>query len=166
MPERKWSLKPAALTKKLERFSKAASPLRRQQSLPSFPTHGRRIGSYEPPPPLPDHLPPRTRCLTPTPSEVAPEEHVRLHEQPQSRLLSLPDELLVMIYRLVMGNKSRHIVRRRHKLGHTSCIARSREPDACREAECRGLKNPSGLCILSGPGSGNLIQLLQSCRKV
>jgi hypothetical protein len=178
MKERKQSLTSILLFKTLDRFSGHSRPLdnntspntyplRRRQSapVPSSPTHGRRIERYEPPPPLSQHIPPRTHCLTPPRFEISTEEPVVLHEQIQSPLLNLPKEVLLMIYERVVGIRVLHIVRRRDKLGHTLCISTG-EPDDCKEAKCRGLKLPTGLYARSGHGSGDLIQLLQTCRKV
>lgn len=68
-----------------------------------------------------------------------------------------------MIYEQLLADNVFHIVRRREKLGHTRCRA-YREPDQCVPTRCRGLKLPSG--FHAGFGDGDLIQVLQSCRRV
>jgi hypothetical protein len=84
-------------------------------------------------------------------------------EQTESPLFKLPREIRQMIYEQLLGGNVFHIVRRRKKLGHTRCRA-YREPDQCIPTRCRGLKLPSG--VHAGYGDGDLIEVLQSCRRV
>lgn len=139
---------------------------RRRHSMPtpSSPTHGRKISNYQPPPPLLPHPPPHTHCITPPLIETDTSEQPRFDEQPQSKLLQLPEEILLLIYEQVIGNQVLHIVRRHHKLCHTSCLTNG-DTDACKEAQCRGFKLPNGL-YAEGSGSEDLIPLLQVCRKM
>jgi len=130
----------------------------------STQVHRRRSGGYQPPPTCP-HLPPRTHCLTPSPIESEAWEVLPLDEQTQSPLLNLPKELRLLIYEEIVGKKIVHIVKRRNRLGHTLCKA-SGDYDGCKEEQCRGLKLPTGAYVLTGPGHGDLIPFLQSCRKV
>jgi hypothetical protein len=175
-----------AIFKALGRFSGHARPLDRQQD--QRPRHRRHQSmtmaaaetatatergeplrrsktNFQPPPACP-HLPPRTHSLTPVPvplDNVIPE----LDEQTQSALFKLPEELLLLIYEEVIGRRTFHIVRRSHRLGHTTCHYNTPgSQEECKEGGCRGLKVPSGLHIESGPGHGGLIQLLQTCRKM
>ncbi|KAG0648659.1 hypothetical protein D0Z07_4914 [Hyphodiscus hymeniophilus] len=131
---------------------------------PQKPDSQRRA-SYQTPPLVFTHLPPRTRCLTPSPFESKPGLRLRTDEQAQSLLLTLPDEILLMIYTEVVGDKIVHIVRRRRKLGHTICDS-SGDFDDCREDQCRGLKLPTGTYVHTGEANGNSIQFLQTCRKI
>lgn len=174
MGEQRRTSSGSLLTRTLERISsparpiqgtKAASRLLHLQSLAASGGRDRKPG-YELPPPLPDHIPPRTHTLTPPPFGISIEETVTLHEQLQSRLLNLPDKVLVLIYEQAVGKKLIHIVRRKEKLGHTNCISRTGKPDNCKDEECRGLKLPRGFFVRSSAGAGDLIQLLQTCRKV
>jgi len=118
---------------------------------------------FQPPPTCPE-LPHRTHALTPIPwKNIVPEPA----EQTQSPLFKLPEELLLQIYEEVIGNRTFHIVRRSHKLGHTTCHYNTPGcQEQCKEGGCRGLKVPSGLHVEAGPGHGGLIQLLQTCRKM
>ncbi len=113
------------------------------------------------------HLPPRTHSLTPPPSEISDQE-LEMYEQTQSPLFKLPPELRCQIYGEVIGNKTIHIVQRsRDKLGHTIC--RCNNPpcqEQCREDGCRGTKLPSGIYAIFGAGSGGILPLLKSCRKM
>jgi len=91
------------------------------------------------------------------------------HPQIQSPLFHLlPDELRLMIYSQVLGNQVLHIIRRHQKLGHTLCKNPDGSFDACREAQCRGRKMPTGEheATVSSPGHGGMIQLLQTCRRI
>lgn len=168
------SLRSLVLFKALDHLSGHSKPADKKRSqfqrgqsvpIPSSPTDGRRTASYDPPPRLLPHIPPRPRCITPPLDNSKEEESIAFHDQAQSRLFCLPEEILLNIYECVIGNRVLHIVRRRGKLGHTSCKSTG-EPDVCKEAKCRGFKLPTGLYVLSGNGSGDLIQLLQTCRKV
>ena len=90
-----------------------------EQSAQRAPVHRRRSSGYQPPPPC-LHLPPRTHCLTPLPFDNEVHNSPILHEQTQSLLLKLPQEVRLLIYEEVLGNRLIHIVRRNHKLGHVS----------------------------------------------
>ena len=125
----------------------------------------RQSGSYQAPPLVFEHLPPRTRFLTPPPVGGQPFLCPKANEQTQSLLFRLPEELLLMIYEEVVGNRLLHIVRRQRKLGHIFCNE-SGDADECKEHQCRGLKLPTGTYAQRGLGNGDLIQLLQTCRKM
>ena len=125
----------------------------------------RQSSTYQAPPLAFEHLPPRTRRLTPPPIDTPPLPCPKLDEQPQSLLFRLPEELLLMIYKGVIGSGLLHIVRRQRKLGHILCQG-SRDMDECMEHQCRGLKLPTGTYAQRGLGNGDLIQLLQTCRKM
>jgi hypothetical protein len=88
-----------------------------------------------------------------------------LNEQTQSLLFKLPEELRLLIYEEVLGNRLIHIVRRDHKLGHMLCRSGG-DQDACNEVKCRGIKLPTGMFVQPGFGHGDLIPLLQSSRNV
>jgi hypothetical protein len=125
----------------------------------------RRASSYQPPALTFSHLPPRTRCLIPPPVERQSKLCPRTDEQTQSLLFTLPKEILLLIYKEVVGNRHIHIIRRPHQLGHTICKTNG-DPDGCREEQCRGLKLPTGKYAQTGSGNNDLIQLLQTCRKM
>lgn len=125
----------------------------------------RRASGYQPPRLIFTHLPPRTRCLTPPPIRSKSELCAKIDEQTQSLLFSLPKEILLLIYEEVVGNRFIHIIRRPRQLGHTICKANG-DPEECREKQCRGLKLPNGTYAQTGPSNGNLIYLLQTCRKM
>lgn len=146
----------------LRRKTTAGRPSLRHQ--PQKPESQRRA-SYHRPPLVFSHLPPRTRCLTPLPFESRSDQCPQTEEQNQSLLFTLPDEILLMIYKEVVGNKLIHIVRRHHKLGHTICQTTG-DPDECREDQCRGLKLPTGAYAQTGESNGDSISFLQTCRKM
>jgi len=106
------------------------------------------------------HLPPRHRSLTL--QSKCEESNIWTADQEQSALFKLPKELRQSIYKQVIGNSVLHIVRRPDKLGHKRCKTNG-EPDDCLSTRCRGFKLDTGLYI--GCDDGNLLQLLQSCRK-
>jgi hypothetical protein len=124
-----------------------------------------RRASYQAPPLVFGHLPPRTRCLTPPPTEREPALCPKASDQAQSLLFTLPKEILMLIYREVVGDKLIHIVRRQHKLGHTICCT-SGDPGECRDDQCRGFKIPTGTYVQTGEAYEDSIQLLQTCRKM
>ena len=151
----------------------AAPPLQRRKTVagratvrhqPQKPESQRRA-SYQAPPLIFAHLPPRTRCLTPPPSDRQPELCPKTDKQTQSLLFTLPEEILILICKEVVGNKPFHIVRRQRKLGSAICNT-SGDPGECRENQCRGLKLPTGTYAHTGLGHGGLIQLLQTCRRL
>jgi len=125
-----------------------------------------RSSSYQAPPPLFPHLPPRTHALSPVPPEIQIDDFTRhQYEQTQSSLFRLFEEIRLLVYEQVIGNQLLHIVRRKHKLGHAPC--QTKEGDACSEMGCRGLKIPrAGYYAIAGCGYGGKIQLLQSCRRM
>jgi hypothetical protein len=125
----------------------------------------RRHSSYEAPPLVFQHLPPRNRCLTPSPDGAQSLPCSKTDGQTQSPLFKLPEEILLLIYKEVIGNRLLHIVRRQQDLGHVLCKG-SGDPDDCIENQCRGIKSPTGPYTETGPGSGDIIQLLQTCRKM
>jgi hypothetical protein len=125
----------------------------------------RQSGSYQAPPLVFEHLPPRTRYLTPPPAGRQQLLCTKANEQTQSPLFRLPEELLLMIYKEVVGNRLLHIVRRQRKLGHIFCNG-SGDADECKEQQCRGLKLPTGTYAQTGFRNEDLIQLLQTCRKM
>jgi hypothetical protein len=84
-------------------------------------------------------------------------------QQNTSWLFNLPKEVRLMIYEEVVGGMVLHIVRRKNKLGHKLCKG-SGDPEKCISDHCRGFKIQSG--VHAGRGSGGLIQMLQSCRKM
>jgi hypothetical protein len=141
-------------------------PRRRLTDVGNGPERGApvRSSSYQSPPPN-LHLPPRTHCLTPPPFNGEAHSSPVLNEQTQSLLFKLPEELRLLIYEEVLGNRLIHIVRRNHKLGHTLCRSGG-DQDACNEVKCRGVKLPTGLFVQPGFGHGDLIPFLQSSRKV
>jgi hypothetical protein len=138
--------------------------LRNQPHKPHKP-ESQRPASYQPRPMVFTHLPPRTRCLTPSPFESPSELYPETNEQTQSLLSALPEEILLMIYQEVVGNRVMHIVRRQSKLGHTICNT-SGDSNECKEDQCRGFKLPTGKHVHNGEAHGDSIQLLQTCRKV
>jgi hypothetical protein len=174
MREKEPPSRKAKLFKTMDRLSgrrkDATQPFQRLKTTPGRPSHPQksenpRRATYEPIPLVFNHLPPRTRCLTPSPFQSQSEHGLQTDEQTQSLLFTLPDEILLMIYKEVVGNQLIHIVRRQRKLGHTVCQTTG-DPDECREEQCRGLKLPTGRHVQTGQASGDDIQLLQTCRKM
>lgn len=110
-------------------------------------------------------LPPRKRTLSVSSSYRAENARQTLltEQQTASLLFKLPKELRLMIYEHVLGGMVLHIVRRKAKLGHTLCKTRA-DPEQCTLDRCRGYKIPSG--FHTGRGNGQLVQILQTCRKV
>ena len=95
---------------------------------------------------------------------AAGESRSRVEAQDHAALFRLPKELLLIIYKEVIGDRVLHILRRKGpKLGHAVCRF-SQENASC--SQCRGMKMPTGLYQSSGTGSGDLIPLLQCCRKM
>lgn len=137
----------------------------RQPKVRHQPQIHRRSSNYEAPPLVFEHLPPRTRCLTPSPGARQSLPCSRADEQTKSPLFKLPEELRLMIYKEVVGNRLLHIVRRQRKLGHVPCNGNGGADD-CKENQCRGLKLPTGTYAQTGPGRGDLVQLLQTCRNM
>ena len=127
----------------------------------------RRRASYQAAPLVFTHLPPRTRCLTPSPFESPSELQLnpRADKQTQSLLFTLPGGILLMIYKEILGDRMVHIMRRQRKLGHTICESMG-DFEECREEQCRGLKLPSGTYVHTGEANGNSVQLLQTCRRM
>jgi len=148
----------------LQRRKTTGSTIGRPKTLQFQPQSQRRTSYYDIPPLVFEHLPPRTRRLTPPPDSRQSLPCTRADEQTQSPLFKLPEELLLMIYKEVVGNRLLHIVRRQRKLGHVACNG-SGDADECKENQCRGLKLPTGTYAQTGPGN-DLIQLLQTCRKI
>lgn len=111
----------------------------------------------------------RERPLTPPPFGKAVLHPSQLNAQAQSPLFKLPVDILLLIYKEVLGHNLFHIVRRntRFQLGHVLCKNNTpRSQEECHENECRGIKVPSGVHPKTGPGNDGFIQLLQSCRKM
>jgi hypothetical protein len=144
--------------------------------------------SSEPRPRIVPLLPERSRVQKDGPKYVEPEPDIRhqprqgrpltivslcqaedagqpldIEQQSASLLFTLPKEVRLMIYEQVLGGMVLHIIRRENKLGHKLCKT-SGDPDQCAMVHCRGFKIPSGLHI--GRGNGEIIQILQSCRRV
>lgn len=86
-----------------------------------------------------------------------------IKQQNASLLFALPKELRLIIYENLLGGMVFHIVKRRTKLGHTLCKERG-DPEQCILNLCRGYKIQSG--VHTGRAHGELIQILQTCRRV
>jgi len=174
------SLTSMAIFKALDLISGHSRPLEpsptvlRPRRPYAIPSHGKAQPARKPSSTWPGaevpvefpHLLPRTRSLTPPPSDTDAESSMFL-EQTQSPLLNLPPEVLLSIYKEVLGMNTIHIVRRKDKLGHTICkINEQQSHEACKHAQCRGLKLQAGVHVKAGPGYSSLLPLLQTCRKM
>ncbi len=163
------SLKQQALFKVLELFTGHSRPLderpapRRRRNQLGEPSTPRRIASNYQPPPVFEHLPPRSHCLTPPPSS----SDSSYLQQTQSILFNVPAEIRLRIYEEVLGESLLHIVRRKGRLGDCLCkVGTPGRQGECIENECRGLKLPSGLHVKSRSVDEGVVGLLQTCRKV
>lgn len=105
----------------------------------------------------------RTLSIPPFEHEKGTENLGMTYNQSESWLFKLPKNVRSQIYSNVLGNRVLHIVRRHTKLGHKSCSTDA-SPEACLLAQCRGSKTEYG--IYRDSGDGNLVQILQTCRKM
>ncbi|PQE33540.1 ankyrin repeat protein [Rutstroemia sp. NJR-2017a WRK4] len=92
----------------------------------------------------------------------------RYETQHQAQFFSmLPKEVRLLIYEKVLGGRVLHIVRRTKQLGHVPCKRGDLEKEeSCRALGCRGSKEYNGYYASNGEGHGDLIQMLQVCRRL
>lgn len=127
----------------------------------------KKVSNYQPPP-LTPALARRSGCITPPLQELEDEtKEFTEFDQIQSPLLrTLPEEVLLEIYRYVLGRNVIHIVRRSRSLSHATCQSESMDQDECRGLKCRGTKLPNGVSLHEGKNNDGFVALLQTCRKV
>lgn len=127
-----------------------------------------KVSKYQPPP-LTPALARRSGCITPPLQELEDDTREDTEfDQMQSPLFRLlPEEVLVEIYKYVLGRNVVHIVRRSRSLSHAACKSEIVDQDECRALKCRGTKLPNGVSLdEKGRNYGDFITLLQTCRKV